>query len=308
MDTAVGLVNLVLIRHRNEMRFCINQLIQLNNQILQKLPLSEAHHRKLKRIEMLASTLSVVCFLVPLAISILVVCPMEPCHIIIQEWFDIDISFEPRFIPFFILTFTGFYNCTNTVHVFACLLLFYHSVATTCLDDIIISGTTTPNGRHCLVKTKSWNIVEDTEVIRLYRVLQYFQILFNNIFSHILVAFHHVGFLVCTAVLMFFIIKYQHVVAELGIFANIVIIALASVPVISVSMQSSMCEEVVGVSNRFRSLGLRRTKRRTVINKFLKSCNTFYLKLTHPFYSMHKDTFLLFMNQVLDSIITLLLW
>lgn len=69
--------------------------------------------------------------------------------------------------------------------------------------------------------------------------------------------------------------------------------------------QSEICGEMVTGSDKFLSVSKQLLGRKMYLSKVGKPL---YLQLVNPFYTVDKTTFIQFCDQVMDNLVTLLLW
>ncbi len=314
LAAVVMMLTVVVIKHENELMYFINQLINYNNHILNLRELRQIPDDLNYRNKMLEG--DIICLLavwclttVAAGICVCVMCPIEPCHVIYKEWFDIIIKVEFKYTPFFVIATLIFYSYLNIVFYIAVALLFFHNIITSVLLDI--TPTNYDKGEkegQCYIMTPTWGLIEDTEVIQFYRTLQLFNTYLKHFMANVLVSLHQVACLSTAAILIFFCIKYQSVILQLGNFAFIVLSGLASCPFILVFLESKICGELVEGSYNFKQISKRLVKRKMVYTKFCNSCVHFNIPYAYPFYSINKNTLVDFTCHVIDYTINLLLW
>lgn len=71
--------------------------------------------------------------------------------------------------------------------------------------------------RRRTLETATYGVLEDEEVIQIYRVQQFFNNLLNQIMASVSVPSHHPGMFICAAVMAYIVIKFHTVIQE-GVF------------------------------------------------------------------------------------------
>ncbi len=161
-------------------------------------------------------------------------------------------------------------------------------------------------GRSAMI-TNGFGLKSDSEVVQLYRTQQMFNVLLSSVFRSVLISFHHIGLLATVVVLVVFAVKYGDIMREEGPAAYAIVFSCILAPMVLIYFQCKMGGAVVDISEDFKFSGQNMFPRRTVFRKFAKSCRTFYIEVTYPFYTIHKETFTMFGEQVIDWSMDLLL-
>jgi len=258
----------------------------------------------------------VTCFLTavfPFLLLVIVFHPLEPNNVMLREWLEfelkpenLDMSMLVFVVPFFL---TAAYGGGNAIFVFGCSAVTYCFVALPCLKGMTPESIHSRKGsrRHALV-TRHYGVLEDIEIINLYRTQQHLNVLINTVFASALLSMHHVACLAAAATLAYFGIRFQSVLDNAGVIGYMVVFGGMSLPLIIEFVESYLLGQLVEVSFDFREAGINLVPRKTLLATFARSCQKMYVEEAYPFFKIRRETFFEFMEQVVDYTITLLLW
>ncbi|CAL8146197.1 unnamed protein product [Orchesella dallaii] len=299
----------------DDLLFSFNQIYACSNSIydnmLKDKSISwDAGHKNSKNIlEFLVTYLLIVSIILPFGIAAAVFHPIEPTHQILESWFEIKVTFDWKFFPFFIFNGILLVTAGATTSLLCIHISCYYTLAITCLEDLKPLTIFQRNGvTGNILTTKFFGEMEDIEIVKIYRVQQLLNILLNNFYKSLLVSYHHVAVMAAAVVLICFAVRFNDIMLGGGIVACVVVLASAITPVALMYAQTSMCGRLVDISNELKHMSSKIGERRLLIAKFAKSADTFYIQVAHPFYSVDRETFIQFFDQVVDNVITLLLW
>lgn len=272
-----------------------------------KLILEPSHKRTIILGEALLYLTFYFSLLVPFFVTMALMHPIEPTHILIKEWFEIEFRFSLQLLPFIILIWTSIFLCSSVVTLQNIVVVWIYVLHTISLERFTPERVNVVReGRLCDLNTPGFGTVSDNQVILFYRVQQILNVFLNEYFRSVLVSFHHVTCLATVVVLVVFTIKYNHILAAEGVKGYIVVAAIIFIPLILVFDQSWMCGNLEDTSHRFKVAGETLLPKKFVFRKFVRSCRLFYVEVVYPFYTIHKETFLLFCAQALDFTIQLI--
>ncbi|CAL8134452.1 unnamed protein product [Orchesella dallaii] len=180
---------------------------QLNHKLKQKI---------VKR-EVLTLLAAVISTFVPLGLAACVLHPLEPTHIMIQEWLEVDLHLHWRYIPFLLLVMAVTSKAAVTVFNGIIFGFCYLLLASICLSSLTPEHVTIkvqPNANTCQksmirysVVTQCFGTLDDMIVVKMYRTQQVLNVLINEIYGTILISLHHVTMLVVFVVLSLTLLK-----------------------------------------------------------------------------------------------------
>lgn len=108
--------------------------------------------------------------------------------------------------------------------------------------------------------------------------------------------------------MLFFFVKFQHIILEVGPIALVVVIGAMLTPLAICYYQSNFFGKLVDISDDFRNQIIKIVPRKTMCRKFAYSCQTDFVEEAYPFYHYDKGTFLEFCAAGLDYAINLMFW
>ncbi|CAL8146328.1 unnamed protein product [Orchesella dallaii] len=315
LTLAVVFANIAVLFHLDDCRYLLNQLIAYNEYLqemlrVKQIELSEEHKKLIRNGERLVFMATVLTIFVPFVLVPAFLHPIEPTHRIITEWLEYEFGFNLRGIPVALIFMLGVFSCGNVVSVFFVLVSLYWFTAMPCLNDIIPVEIERRSaaGKRCHVVTNFYGVLEDKEIAKFYRIQVYFNNLFNKVVDSVLISYHHVACMMCSSVMACFGIRYQQVIVDGGIFAFLIVVVGVACPLALIFFEGLMCGDLVSVSEDFIESGKNLMDRKTMYLKFVYSCRPLYMKIINPFYNVDRNTFLEFVDAVVDKTITLLLW
>ncbi|CAL8087509.1 unnamed protein product [Orchesella dallaii] len=305
---------MVSLRHLDDFIYLMNQLLAYNNAVLEmikskNIELDGPHRQKMKQLEILMYAIFFVSTVTPFGLAATVFHPMEPTHRLVQDWFEVDIKPEGIFIIVYIVGCASMMSCASIVAALSINIVFYYVIATTCLEDLTPEAADERIGakRYNMV-TQFYGVMEDNEIGTAYRAQQLFNVLMNNFYSSVLVSFHHVALLAVFSIMLYFDIKFQEMIWDGGLIAEMIVLSIVVTPLWLMKIQSSICGKLVDISDTFQDRGRKLLQRKVFLARFADSCSTFYIQVAYPFYAVQKETFADFCSQAVDYTITLLLW
>ncbi|CAL8146331.1 unnamed protein product [Orchesella dallaii] len=312
---AIVFANIAVLLHIDDCRYLLNQLIAYTETLREmfrtkQIELDEEHKKWIRDGERLILVCVVSSFVVPFLLAPCFLHPIEPTHRLITDWLEFEFGFNLSGIPVAIVFLVGVYSCSNVFSLLAFIAVMYLYTSKPCLNDIttVEVERRTAAGKRCHLVTRFYGVLEDKEVAKFYRIQVYFNNLVNNVFDSVLLSYHHVACIMCASVMACFAIRYQQIIVDGGILAVLVVAVGVLIPLGVVYFEGIFCGDLVAVSEDFKESGKLLMDRKTMHAKFALSCRPLYLKMTHPFYNVDRNTFLEFTDAVVDKTITLLLW
>lgn len=273
-----------------------------------EIDLDPTHRKTTRLVELTATVFNFFTTVLPLGLSFVVFHPMEPTHIIIRDWLEIDFSPSLTLLPWILLFFFGILGAANLIAVIGHMVLCYHLISTTVLNDLRPVRLHHKKGLQVSVETQFYGVIEDIQVVEIYMQLRLLNVLINDVVANFWLALHQIGLLGTASVLAFFVVKCHTEILENGAIGVLVVGGSLISPFLVVYFQSKYFGELRECSDQFREVGRKLVPRKTMYRRFVRSCQTFYVEEAYPFYKIGKDTFLAFWGQVVDYAVTLLLW
>ena len=275
-----------------------------------KITLEDNHKRKIKLCVFLVIIASTATLFFPVAVFFTGMHPMEPTHVLIFEWFEFHFAPELNFLPWMILFFQTVFGVGSTITLMMISIAFCWILPTIVVDTLSPADELNA-GRYrarCDLVTKNMGNMKDSKIIDLYRAQQIINVLLNEFYTSYLISFHHAGILAAVTSLIFFAIAYNNVLSEVGLFAYILVLGLVVAASAIVFFECSFCGDLVDITDGFRNAGKKIVGRWTMYGKFCNSCRVFYMQLAWPFFHLNKETFFEWCDQVLNYVVTFLIW
>ncbi|CAL8127999.1 unnamed protein product [Orchesella dallaii] len=292
-----------------------NQLFAYNKAVLEmrkskNIAIDAEHRRGTLMLDLNIYGSTIGSLILPFGVAACILHPMEPNHRIAEDWFELEVGLHNWFtLAWYAVTCIGLTGCGNIIIILSWNIAMYFLIANTCLEDI------TPDqveqcwdGKRCSALTHYYGVMEDQEIVNMYRIQKLFNTLMNNFYSSVLISFHHVAVLAVVSIMIFFAIKFQDIIWDGGIIVEGVVLSTIFTGMIIIKVQSMMCGYLVDVSENFRDRCKKVVRGKYFLRKSAESCDTFHIQVAYPFYTVDKGTFVNFCSQVQDYAITLLLW
>ncbi len=251
--------------------------------------------------------------LLPFGMVSIITHPMEPLHQFVEEMFEEKLTLNSTILHIMLLPGSWIaLVCGNVVALQTFAITTYYMIQTIFMDALQVKrlhgrSVNLKEGRSYLVTEGLW-VLKDDQAICLYRTQQVLNELLNSFFKSVFISFHHVGCLGTVVVLIVFLVRYNDILSNQGVFAYVLVFLCMMAPIFLLFAQSRMCGDVAHSSISIKESVAKIVPRKFLMRKFSMSCRTFYIKVAHPFYYVQKDTFLIFVNQALDYVVQLLLW
>jgi len=163
---------------RHEILYLMNQLITYHYYITnfrksKGITLSREDRRTVRVAEVQVNFISTISFIFPFFIMAALFHPIEPIHVMVRDWLDFDIKFANLtyghlvFVPFFLasLLLAG-----NTALQFTFMSSCYYALCVSTLRDLMPTGLDQmKDSRRCTLQTETYGVMEDSEVIQMWR-------------------------------------------------------------------------------------------------------------------------------------------
>ncbi len=266
------------------------------------------HKKSMRTLERIVFATNVGSVIICLLILITCLHPLEPTHVLIKEWFEIDWNLELKFIPFIFLFTVSIQHVGNLILIYGLLVEIYCFLVTGVLNDLTVESVHIRQGSRCSLETRYFGILEDDEICKLYRIQRYLNERVNEIMGSVFISFHQIGMLATVSIMLFFFVKFQNVIWEVGPIACAVVVGSMLTPLLILWYQSQFFGVLVDTSDEFRENAMNIVPRKTRFRRFAYSCQTYYVEEAYPFFHYHKNTFLEFCETGIDYAINLMFW
>ncbi|CAL8070558.1 unnamed protein product [Orchesella dallaii] len=153
----------------------------------------------------------------------------EPMHEFFQDVFEVDVSLKLNYLPVFLVTTWVIYSCGGIAFHIMSVGIIYFEFTVVCISSLIPQNLVPHRGQENFrmpeyhVQTTCFGILHETEVLQIYRTLQVFNILSNNIYATILLSAHHPLLMLTMVGLSFLLIRFFEIVYAAGLIAIIVV-------------------------------------------------------------------------------------
>ncbi|CAL8145958.1 unnamed protein product [Orchesella dallaii] len=309
-----------LLEYSSQLAYVMNQIFHYDEKIQENLTshwknnnsqYNNPHERMAQAVELMVFGCAILTAALPLALISAMCTDYEPTHILIKEWFEVELSFVPQHFPFLLLMLWGaFVIAEVTFEILVTLLVYVVFVTcyTSSLFPVLAKLVVIPSSRQIIqyrIETRHFGTMQDSQLVEMFRVQQIINILINDIFASLLVSFHHVVCLLVFVGLSFILLEFSHLLAELGIMISVAVVACWFAPLVVIYVESVNGGGIFDTTSAFVKQCKHSTIRRSVLRKYAASWATLVLETAYPFYKVHRNTFLEFVMQGIDFIITL---
>ncbi|CAL8143434.1 unnamed protein product [Orchesella dallaii] len=300
--------------------YLLNQIFEYSDKMKEFIKssngqLNQNQMKKIRRAEIVFALATALTTFPLFAYGACLIIPMEATHAFLQECLEIDLSFEFKFAPL-ILFFIWVASNMGSVLFNATTLTLSHMVLTIACISVITPDhvrlieqkklSVETNGLRYQIVTSCFRSLEDIQVVNMYRTQQIINNLLNEILATILFSLHHVFALVVVVGLTYTILKVPEVLARAGPLILFGFICGASIPVFLEYFEATELNELSEVSMTFKGKCNDIMSRRSMLRKFAVSCPPLRIQAGYPFFNVSRDTFLQFMSQCIDFLISLL--
>ncbi|CAL8085700.1 unnamed protein product [Orchesella dallaii] len=234
----------------------------------------------------------------------------EPVHQLFQEVLEVDVTFELHNIH--ILLGIGWLvtTCGGVIFYMTTAVVVSFEFANICFSSLIPQRLQFRHSNKRLykyhVETAYFGVLEDEEVIHMYRTQQIFNILSNNMVSSLLFCSLQPAIMIILVGLSFVVFKFFHVLQEIGLTGIVLAFSGIFIALLIQFLESENLGMLVEHSKNFRKIGRRFSNRRSLYWKFAVSCPVVYFDVAHPFYKISRETFGEFFQKYLEFLIDLL--
>ncbi|CAL8070564.1 unnamed protein product [Orchesella dallaii] len=230
----------------------------------------------------------------------------EPMHEFFQDVFEVDVSpkVQHAHILFFV-TWIMFSYAGTFFHIMS-LAIIYFEFKIVCISSLMPQSFLPHRGQENFqmpeyqVQTTAFGILHETEVVHMYRTQQLFNVLSNNIYASILLSTHQPLLMLIMVGLTFLLVRFFEIVYAAGLFATIMVFTVIFFGFLLVVTESHKLGLLVKISEKFKTVGIRLSRKRSFFRKFARSCPILCFDVAHPFYKITKHTVAEFFYQYLN--------
>ncbi|CAL8070563.1 unnamed protein product [Orchesella dallaii] len=236
----------------------------------------------------------------------------ETMHEFFQDVFELDVSLKVQHVHILLFVTWVLFSCGGIFFHIMCVAIIYFDFKVVCISSLMPQNLVPYRGQKNFqmpeyqVQTTAFGILHETEVVHMYRTQQLFNVLANNIYASILLSAHHPLLMFVLVGLTFLIVRYFEIVYTAGLFATIMMIAAIFGGFLLMFLECHKLGVLVEISEKFKTIGIRLSRRRSFFRKFARSCPILCFDVAHPFYKITKHTFAEFFYQYLNFLLTIM--
>jgi len=232
----------------------------------------------------------------------------EPYRRIFRQSFGLTEVSRLTHIPFiFYILFQTFqwYNVISFLMYIATLFIYFMNqwlvyLTTATLSTIIYSKQTSEKADLMMLRER----LADGKKIKSYQVLQLLTRILNSWAGTIWLGFHHATLLAIPVICFFVSIRWGESVSNFTLFILVLVGMLSTLIMYLETLLWSLLPEK---SAKFLRIMRRRNTRKSTLGKKLRACQLIEGGLGKPFYTLSRYSFLIYMEQLLSFLSTLLL-
>lgn len=175
---AITVIQYDIIQNRQTIVYILSQLTDYNTNLFQllsekEIQLDATHQKEMKNSERLILAVVILSLILPAGIVLACTHPIEPTHILMEDLFEMSFGHDPQMLPLILPFLAATFNATNSIIVLCFLMVMYSATTVNCLKDITpIQQASQPNAAQYHLETSYYGILEDSEIIRMYRTQQ----------------------------------------------------------------------------------------------------------------------------------------
>ncbi|CAL8145955.1 unnamed protein product [Orchesella dallaii] len=304
----------------SELVYIVNQMFGYNEKIQENLTshwkninfqYNNPHERMSQTVEFLSIACAILISPMPVVLIIGMCNSIEPTHVLIREWFEIELALVPQHYFFLFLVLWPTFLAVEIVFellvaslIYVVFLICYTSSMFPVNAYLVILPSSLQIIQY-RIETKHFGTLPDSQLAEIYRVLQIINILFNNITASVLISLHHVVCLLAFVGFSFLLLEFPHFLAESGTLLSVFAIICWIGPVGIIFVESVNVGVIWDTTSAFVKQCKQSTLRRSVLRKYAASWKGLVFETAYPFYKVHRNTFLEFFMQGIDFLITL---
>ncbi|CAL8136229.1 unnamed protein product [Orchesella dallaii] len=318
LSCLIGMIAIAAFRllgHVANSMYLKNQLLKCTETVTnlmkgKHLPMTEDQKRTLQQVESLSCILFFGSILFPLCYAGLFCNEHEPVHNLFKDWLEVDVSIEFQYLPLIFLFFWAAMNGGSAVFDLVFLLILYLwtslIIMMSMVPKAVASQVSILSGRISYkIHTNCFGLLDEDEVMAMYRTQQLFNVLVNEIFESLLVSGHQVGLMVLLVFSSFLLMVFPRLLLSAGIFAFGFVAGVLFVVVLMLYMECTKLGQLSEVSDQILEHNKNMTYRSSLFHKFLKSCPNIKVKIASPFYSITQSTMGDVFEEYLNFLVTL---
>ncbi|CAL8134458.1 unnamed protein product [Orchesella dallaii] len=244
--------------------------------------------QKVLKGEVLVLIAAILTTFIPLGFIVCVLHPLEPTHIMIEKWLEIDLHLHWKYIPFLFIVMAVISKAAVTVFNGAVFAFCYGLLTTICIKSLTPEHVTTVVQRQSnanasqkamirySVVTQCFGTLDDMTVVKMYRTQQVLNNRINEIYGSILFSIHHVACLCVFVRLSLTLVKCPlEALMNSGPIMFLVFAVGSETPSFIEYVETHEISEVNDVSNAFTGKCNRMLSRRSMLRKTAMSCRRF---------------------------------
>ncbi|CAL8145249.1 unnamed protein product [Orchesella dallaii] len=289
---------------KNERNFLnIIQLAEIYKESLNRLPNIKRYHKESDALLLLIAVGTVV---VPFILGWVIFQEFCPEHQILLRYFEIKVKLEWKYVPMLVYAIYMVLQVCDILFIIDIGGMLYLNSCPVWLEflnpDALEIAEETPKFRCHIGCT-----LNESEVLRVYKEQEILQEGFNAMFGNRLVTGHHSSFLYISTCGLFICIRHWRFIHQPGFLMAPLGAILCS---FAEYVEGRFAENVTDTSGEYlHSLGVlaneepRRLRR---LKKCLKSHRPLQPQLAYPYYKLTRENYLLFVNSIVDNLVSFL--
>ncbi|CAL8145258.1 unnamed protein product [Orchesella dallaii] len=229
-----------------------------------------------------------------------------PEHQIMLRYLEIKIMFEWKFLP---MVVTGYYcilQVADLVFIIVVMGMTYLNCYTNWLKLLTPTVVRINNGS-AIFTCNLGCTMDEKQVIMVYKEQMVLQERFNNLVGNHYVTAHHSSFLYISAFGLFICIRNWRFIHEPGfLIAPIAPVCCTLTEGVEVKFVEGARKTSANYLKVVAKLAKKHRRQLRGIPKYLKSCRPLQAQLAYPYYQLTPGNFLLFINSIVDTLVSLL--
>ncbi|ODN05827.1 hypothetical protein Ocin01_00832, partial [Orchesella cincta] len=261
-------------RHKHTIYLLVNQIIHYHEVVegIRNKSKSGKHGKVESNISKMVMigffVLSSVTLVLPFTYALCVTNEVEPTHVLLEEWLEVDIQFHVKFLPFFLMMTWAIFSICNLV----CIVLFPAACYWLLVDSSLVALIPTSIHVHVhSVETTGLGILPYSDVILVYRTLQIVTGLFNEVAKSIFVSLHHVLLLVLLLAGTYVSITMPDMVFYSNLSFTLMILAATVFPLVMEYFESEVLGALWVTSQEFIDSSKCLTSRKNLYRKIIQA-------------------------------------
>lgn len=270
---------------------------------------------RIKSFEWLFLGFSTACNLVPFLFLPTICVPYEPTHRYFQTFFEVDVSLNLRSLPVLLLIFWIAMDTALVVFLASAVGLFeimLLPVATEIITPAHVSSMSLSSSHIINYRFNSQlhRDLDEDSVVRNYRYIQVLNCHTNLIYSCLSITSHHAVTMITLVCLAFLCIRTWYILVAVGFSGYVMLgLCLCGMPACLVIeyVECLKIGKIVDATKQFVCNGNALVRRTTRFGKFIRSCPKYLtIRSADPFFLITKETFIQYLDEAMNFLVTLL--